>query len=197
MTSNRFCIIVFYSMISRPRSLVANHCTEPTPWIPISNICGRNSKTQQGLPAPAAWRTLLPESGMLLRYWSTFSLLTRAPTGDWQNAWKGMLRWLRATARQRLATMVVANLGYLPGGRKAPERATPRGMSLEEVGQAIAPELERMVLGLEDCERRFGARTKITDHPFLGPLTANQWRKFHWIHGRHHARQIRERMGKA
>jgi hypothetical protein len=32
------------------------------------------------------------------------------------------------------------------------------------------------------------------DHPFLGPLTASQWRKFHLVHGRHHARQIRERM---
>jgi hypothetical protein len=25
----------------------------------------------------------------------------------------------------------------------------------------------------------------------LGPLTAGQWRKFHLIHGRHHAKQIR------
>ncbi|MGZ4836286.1 MAG: DUF1569 domain-containing protein [Terriglobales bacterium] len=34
------------------------------------------------------------------------------------------------------------------------------------------------------------------DHPFLGPLTADEWRKFHWVHGRHHTRQIRERIGK-
>jgi len=27
----------------------------------------------------------------------------------------------------------------------------------------------------------------------LGPLTASQWRKFHWIHGRHHVKQISER----
>jgi len=103
----------------------------------------------------------------------------------------------RATPKQRMATLMVVNLGYVPGGRKAPERATPRGMSPEEVQQAIAPELQRMASGLEDCERRFGARTKIMDHPFLGPLTAKQWRKFHLVHGRHHARQIRERMGKA
>ena len=79
----------------------------------------------------------------------------------------------------------------------APERAVPRGMSPEEAQQAIAPELQKMGLGLDDCERRFGVRTKILDHPILGPLTAEQWRKFHWIHGRHHARQIRERMGKS
>jgi len=101
------------------------------------------------------------------------------------------------TLKHRLATLLVVNLGYLPRGRKAPERVTPRGMPPEEVQQAIAPELERMSSGLDDCERKFGARTKIMDHLFLGPLTADQWRKFHWVHGRHHARQIRERMGKS
>jgi hypothetical protein len=93
-----------------------------------------------------------------------------------------------------MAALLVVNLGYVPAGRKAPERATPRGMPPEEVQQAIASELQRMRLGLDDCERRFGAGTKIMDHPFLGPLTAGEWRKFHWVHGRHHARQIRERI---
>lgn len=103
----------------------------------------------------------------------------------------------RATPKDRLATLLVVNFGYLPEGRKSPERAVPRGMPLEEVQQAIAPELQRMGVGLDDCERRFGVRTKILDHPVLGPLTAEEWRKFHWVHGRHHARQIRERMGKS
>jgi len=102
----------------------------------------------------------------------------------------------RATLKDRFATVLVVNLGYLPGGRKAPERAVPQGMSPEEVQQAMVPELQKMGTGLDDCERRFGVRTKILDHPLLGPLTAEEWRKFHWIHGRHHARQIRERMGK-
>ena len=101
-----------------------------------------------------------------------------------------------ATLKQRLATLVVVNFKYLPGGRKAPDRTTPRGMSPENVQQAIVPELQKMGSGLDECERRFGARTKIMDHPFLGPLTADEWRKFHWVHGRHHARQIRERVGK-
>ena len=78
-----------------------------------------------------------------------------------------------------------------------PERVMPRGMPSEEVRQAMLPELQRMASGLDDCERRFGTRTKIMDHPFLGPLTADEWRKFHWVHGRHHARQIRERMRKS
>jgi hypothetical protein len=146
------------------------------------------------------------------------SALAEAPAGKWsaaqilehlfltyKNTNRGIAKCLErgaplatgATLKHRLATLLVVNLGYLPRGRKAPERVTPRGMPPEEVQQAIAPELERMSSGLDDCERKFGARTKIMDHMFLGPLTAGEWRKFHWVHGRHHARQIRERMGKS
>jgi hypothetical protein len=145
------------------------------------------------------------------------SAMAQAPAGKWnaaqilehlfltyRNTNRGMAKCLeqgaplatRATLKHRVATLLVVKLGYLPAGRKAPERATPRGMPPEEVLGAIAPELQRMGSDLNECERRFGARTKIMDHPFLGPLTADEWRKFHWVHGRHHARQIRERIGK-
>jgi Protein of unknown function (DUF1569) len=103
----------------------------------------------------------------------------------------------RPRVKDRLATLIVVNFEHIPGRRIAPERATPRGMPAEEVQQAFATELAQMELGLDDCERRFGIRTKILNHPFLGPLTANEWRKFHWVHGRHHARQIRERIKKS
>jgi len=103
----------------------------------------------------------------------------------------------RATLKQRIAVLVVLSLEYIPSGRDAPERLIPQGMSPEEARQAMEAELQKMVSVLDECERRFGARTKILDHLFLGPLTVDQWRKFHWIHGRHHARQIRERMGKS
>lgn len=85
------------------------------------------------------------------------------------------------------------NFGHMPGGANAPERAVPRGMAVEEVRSTIFEEILKMETGFNDCERRFGSTTKILDHPILGPLTAEQWRKFHWVHGRHHARQIRER----
>jgi hypothetical protein len=102
----------------------------------------------------------------------------------------------RASPREWVRKVVVLKFGYFPEGRKSPERAVPRGMPLDEVAPAIAPEIQKMATGLDDCERRFGSRTKIMDHPILGPLTAEEWRKFHWIHGRHHARQIRERIGR-
>ena len=149
---------------------------------------------------------------------ATAAGLGRAPAGKWnagqilehlfltyKNTNKGIGKCLEkgapqatgATFRHRIGTLLVVRLGYLPGGRKAPERVTPRGMGAEEVLQVIFPEIQRMESGLRECENTFGAKTKIMDHPFLGALTAAEWRKFHWVHGRHHARQIRQRLGKA
>ena len=145
-------------------------------------------------------------------------VLAQAPTEKWSGAqimehlfltYKGTNRGLAkcmeggaplatgATLRDRIATLMVVKLGYLPNGRKSPERAEPRGMPPEEVRQAFSTELEQMAAALDDCEKRFGAQTKILDHPSVGPLTADEWRKFHWVHGRHHARQIRARIGKS
>lgn len=98
-----------------------------------------------------------------------------------------------ATLKDRIATFLVIKLGYLPNGRKSPDRVLPRGMSSEEVRLGLAAELQKMDSELNACERRFGRRTKILDHPVLGPLTADEWRKFHLVHGRHHVRQIRAR----
>jgi hypothetical protein len=144
--------------------------------------------------------------------------LAQAPAGKWNSAqilehllltYKNTTRGLekcreqgtplarRVTLKDRVATLLVVNFGYIPEGRKAPERAMPRGMASDEVRQEVVPELQKMAAAFDECERTFGARTKLLDHPFLGPLTADEWRKFHWVHGRHHARQIRERMGKS
>jgi len=142
--------------------------------------------------------------------------MAQAPSGKWsanqilehlfltyKHTGRGLARCLeqgapmvtRATLKDRVATLLVVKFRYLPGGRKAPDRATPRGMLPEEVRQGIWMELQQMGSALDDCERQFGRSAKIMNHPFLGPLTAEEWRKFHWVHGRHHARQIRERMG--
>ena len=101
------------------------------------------------------------------------------------------------TLTHRVKAFVVVGLKYLPGRSKAPERATPRGTPSDEVLRSIFPEIQQMDSGLAECERKFGVNAQILDHPVLGPLTVKQWRIFHWVHGRHHARQIRERLGGA
>jgi len=109
---------------------------------------------------------------------------------------KGMPLGTRASLRHRLSTLLVVHAAYFPKGRKSPERAVPKGMAADEVRRALLPELQVMDEGLAECERRFGLRARILDHPVLGPLNVGEWRKFHWVHGKHHAQQIRERVGK-
>jgi hypothetical protein len=92
--------------------------------------------------------------------------------------------------QDRMRAFVVTSLGHLPEGRKAPERTQPRGMLGDEVTREIGPRISAMDEVIAQCEARFGKRTRLLDHPILGPLTAHQWRKFHWVHGRHHVRQI-------
>jgi hypothetical protein len=86
--------------------------------------------------------------------------------------------------------MLVLDFGYFPSGRNSPDAAKPKGMSAE----IILGEICRRIADMDDvigkCEREFGKRAFVADHPVLGPFTMQQWRKFHWVHGRHHLKQI-------
>jgi hypothetical protein len=97
--------------------------------------------------------------------------------------------------KDRMRAFVVTRLGHLPEGRKAPERTQPRGMLADEVTREIGPRISAMDAVIAQCEARFGKRTRVLDHPVLGPLTGRQWRKFHWVHGQHHLKQIRKLRG--
>ena len=144
----------------------------------------------------------------------TIEQLTRRPEGKWSAAEilehlyltysgteKGLERCLQAgkplasvpTLKQRAFVTLVVKLGRLPKGRKSPERALPKGMLANEVVADIGPRIAAMEQLIAQCEARYGARTRVLDHPILGPMTARQWRKFHWVHGRHHLKQIQAR----
>ena len=97
------------------------------------------------------------------------------------------------TLKQRMSVALVTGLGYFPSGRKSPDPVRPRGMSAEKIIADIGPQIAAMDQLIAQCEERYGSRIKVLDHPVLGPLTARQWRKFHWVHGRHHVKQIWER----
>lgn len=94
------------------------------------------------------------------------------------------------TAKQRFQTLVVLNLGYYPQGIQAPTQVRPKGIPAEQVVTDIVRQISAMAESLTRCEERLGKRNKLFNHPVLGALTGEQWRKFHWIHGRHHVRQI-------
>jgi len=113
---------------------------------------------------------------------------------------KGLGRCLeegRSLARQqtftdRMKAAVVTKLGYFPSGRKSPKQASPRGIPTEQVVAGIGPEIRKMDELIARCVEEHGSGTLILDHPILGPLTAKQWAKFHWVHGWHHVKQIRK-----
>ncbi|HKW17533.1 MAG TPA: DinB family protein [Terriglobales bacterium] len=94
---------------------------------------------------------------------------------------------------KRWQRRAVVWLGFIPSGRKSPERALPRGTPLEQLRTEVFENIERMDNVIAECDARFGRGKLLADHPILGPLTAHEWRKFHLAHGRHHARQIMRR----
>jgi hypothetical protein len=92
--------------------------------------------------------------------------------------------------RRHVRAFVVFGFDYLPSGREAPAPTRPKGLPAEKVRNGFSEKLAAMDSIIEQCEARLGSRTQLLDHPFLGPLTAGQWRKFHWLHGMHHQKQI-------
>ena len=97
----------------------------------------------------------------------------------------------KASWKNRVQAMVVVGFGYLPEGRKSPAHASPRGIPAEKVKAEIISAIGAMDEVMDRCAAKFGAGAKVLDHPFLGPFSVNQWRKFHLVHGRHHVKQIR------
>ena len=95
------------------------------------------------------------------------------------------------TWKNRLQAVIVVSLGYLPTGREAPTHSRPKGLPAEKIAANIAPQIALMDKVLAECAAKFGPRTKVLDHPFLGPFSIRQWRKFHLVHGRHHLKQLR------
>lgn len=91
--------------------------------------------------------------------------------------------------RKRWQRRVIVWLGFFPRGRKSPERVMPRGTPAERLTREIFQSIARMDDVIAECESRFGPGP-LAQHPILGPLTADEWRKFHLVHGKHHARQI-------
>ena len=93
--------------------------------------------------------------------------------------------------KQRIAQFVVIDFGHLPKGRLSPTFAVPSGNDRAKVASEIFSEINRTEDAIAQCETRFGRTRRLVDHPALGPLTGDQWRKFHLVHGRHHMKQIR------
>ncbi len=134
-------------------------------------------------PAEGKWSAAEILEHLSRAFSSTVSLLNRHLTS-------GSPADRNATWPERERTWAVIELGMFPNGRPAPEFTVPKGISPREALPRFRETLAAMDEAIARCEARFGG-AKIASHAIFGPLTARQWRKFHWVHTRHHAKQIR------
>jgi hypothetical protein len=93
------------------------------------------------------------------------------------------------STKHRWRTFVLFGVNYFPEGRSAPKQTAPRGLPLEKVRSEVTSQIAAMDALIGECEARLGSG-RLLDHPVLGPLSAAQWKRFHLIHGQHHAEQI-------
>jgi hypothetical protein len=119
--------------------------------------------------------------------WLTYSATTTAFDLCLQ---AGKIATTKPTLQMRIDALMVLKLEYFPSGRPAPPGTIPQGASPELVRARIQGDIVAMDESIRKCEERFGSRRDLVDNPVLGPLTGAEWRKFHWLHARHHARQI-------
>ncbi len=98
------------------------------------------------------------------------------------------------TLREKIGKVFTFGLGWFPPGRKAPEGTTPAprvdGPAAETHFRAALAAWEALERDLLPARRR----DLFVKHPRLGDLTLEEWGRFHLVHARHHARQIRDRL---
>ena len=97
------------------------------------------------------------------------------------------------TFRQHFQQFVVVTLGYFPPGRESPAAVVPTGRQYREVLADLDRVFSDLDASLTATGNAFGGSRAVLDHPVLGPFSVNQWRRFHLVHTRHHAKQIRTR----
>jgi hypothetical protein len=159
------------------------HPTIEATWRVIeAAAAGMSAEQMSKSPAEGKWCAAEVAEHLLITYTATTGGLRKALA-------KGAPLATKPTLKQRLFQLVVLDIGYFPTGRKAPVMTLPKGLDPAKVVPAVEQALEDMDRTITECEQKFGPR-KIADHPVLGALTANEWRKFHLAHARHHAPQI-------
>ena len=95
--------------------------------------------------------------------------------------------------KQRLAQLTLITCGFFPEGRPSPAIVTPPPTIEPLSGPQLLQQLNQSLLSMDtvfnQAQATFGDRPAIS-HQILGPLSVQQWRRFHLVHARHHAKQI-------
>jgi len=155
----------------------------------------REAERLTSLMAPPDWRHAPPGKWNCAQILEHLRLSYTATTSGTLKAMEiGRPLGGKPALRDRIGTFYVAGLGLFPSGRTAPAYTVPaedRGVGSL---RAFSDALVAMDATLTDAEKRFGKHARLLDHPVLGPLTAQQWRRFHRTHARHHMNQIAQQV---
>jgi hypothetical protein len=134
-----------------------------------------------------AWSTQDVMEHLILTYRNTGALFDRYLTRNSPSTQP-------VTGKHRILQFLVIRCGGFPRGVNAPEIVRPgksgmAPMSGEELCACMRSELEKLDAKIDECSKAF-AKTSFAPHFIFGPLTADQWRRFHFVHGRHHLKQL-------
>jgi hypothetical protein len=99
-----------------------------------------------------------------------------------------------ASLQQTMKRLVSVDLGFFPGGLQAPLAVLPQGDEGPVALERALNNLTRMEKAIAAAEERWGDSQPVAMHMILGPMSSPQWRKFHYLHGHHHLRQLRKRV---
>jgi len=118
---------------------------------------------------------------------------TRNAAGIERRLSKGDAPERTRTLRQAAIRTLIVTIGYFPPGRTSPAMVVPQGRPFADVAAQLFEHLEQLDRCLSEGERVFGATRAVLDHPVIGPFSIADWRRFHWVHTRHHIKQIQVR----
>lgn len=96
--------------------------------------------------------------------------------------------------KELIGYVLVLRLGWVPRGRRAPTATRPADRPERTVVERQFREAVQRLLALERELLPARRADLFTKHPVLGDLTLPEWGRFHILHCRHHAKQIRERL---
>lgn len=100
----------------------------------------------------------------------------------------------RANPHQTLLRHLALGIGRFPPGLESPEGARPDERPEPELIQAqFRMGVERMRALAEEWPKE-RQQAVFVNHPILGDLNFREWVRFHYVHCRHHARQIQKRL---
>jgi hypothetical protein len=151
-------------------------------------LAGLDEATMQRHPGRRAdaWSIQQIAEHLLRTYDATLSLFE-------ERLLKGRCTKAKPSLQQRLGQLMITRLGYFPRGRKSPEFACPPATLTPESGYQVFARMTARLQALktifQEAENAWGQQ-RCVSHIAMGPMSVEQWARFHQVHGQHHAKQM-------